>query len=75
VRTRGGKEVKTKVSTYRDNLKPPGNPLPVKPEPLQPITPVGDDSVIETLEKFLPYSDNASRNMAEAQLEAYKNRK
>lgn len=39
------------------------------------ITPVGDDSVIENLEKFIPYCDGEAKQLTEAQLEAYKKRR
>jgi hypothetical protein len=43
--------------------------------PLEPITPVGDNSVIGALEKSIPYLDAESKYYAEAELKAYKNRK
>lgn len=42
---------------------------------LQPITPVGDNSVVETLNKIIPNSEGEVKYLTEAQLAAYKNRK
>ena len=55
-----------------DNKFYPNN----EPRPaIQKITPVGDDSVIEALEKARPYTIGQARMLEDAQLEAYKNRK
>ena len=52
--------------------------LGIKPfEPscaLPPITPVGDNSVIEALEKSIPYEAGEARYLLERELDAYKNR-
>jgi hypothetical protein len=61
----------TKEERQQQGLQPEWQPSSA----LQPITPVGDNSVIETLEKVIPYSEGEVKYVAEAQLAAYKNRK